>query len=938
MESDLQPVQSSPTLTSDDVPRSSQRRRFGLRNWRVAARLVALIAVPTLVAGSLAALRVSSAVSDATVYQRVERLAELAGKTSALVHELEAERDQTAAYAATDPDPRGRSSRAGTQMREQQAAVNDAVTTVRAAVSGIDSSYSAAVRLKVRDIVNWLDGLKALRAVTSQTWLSPQAGIEKYSELIQALMDLNDDVADGIVDPALAASTRAEAALALAKDRVAKEGAFLHAVLIARRFEPTELQAVQAARAQRDSEILAFQTAATPSQRQFFEDTVSGSDIDLGETLRQRIVSLASDSKTLSVAPLTADDAVPWSTYTAATVNKMRTAEKQLVGTIITRSGVLKSQARQAALIGGVLLFLVIFLVLLVTLVVARSLVRPLRRLRTGALDVASSRLPGLVDRLRDPDVASDGIEIDPIDVDSTDEIGEVARAFDEVHREAVRLAANEAVLRGNINAMFVNLSRRSQSLIERQLRLIDELEQGERDDDRLASLFRLDHLATRMRRNCENLLVLGGQEQVRRWNQPVPLIDVVRASLSEVEQYERVGLRIQGEVAVGGQVVNDLVHLVAELVENATVFSPEHTKVTISGHLLSGGGAMLQITDNGVGMSSEELQAANWRLANPPVIDVSAARRMGLFVVGRLAARHGIRVELRAALSGGLTAFALLPAQAIAVGDTQSVAPRRFDEVPPVSPARSVPAARPIAAPVAAVPQPAGPVHMARPMRAIPSREMADPAPHHPTRQVFAQESPPRGPFVPPPHRPQPIVASEPKTPPPNRPVPQAPQSPSAPQAPSGAAPPWDSARAAAPGVGWGPPDPAVASRRHERSPIFEAMESEWFQRRTPSEIPETPAQGSWMSAGDEGRQAAEAVRQPVAGGHTSSGLPKRVPGQNRVPGSIPQSPPPQAAPPASAETVRARFSGLQRGVNRGRAQTQADGGQPREETGDTV
>jgi signal transduction histidine kinase len=938
MESDLQPVQSSPTLTSDDVPSGPRRRRFGLRNWRVAARLVALIAVPTLVAASLAALRVSSAVGDATVYQRVERLADLAGKTNSLVHELEAERDRTAAYAATNPDPTRRSSRGEAQLRQWQGTVDTAVAVVRTAAAGIDTTYSSTVQVRVRDLLNWLDALKALRSITTQTWLSPQAGVEKYSDLIQALLDLNNDVADGIVDQALSATARAEAALALAKDRVSREGALLHAALITGRFEPTELQAVQAARAQRDTEILAFQTAATASQRQFFEDTVSGSDVDLGETLRQQVVARATDSKTLSVASLPADDATKWASYTSATVDKMRTAEKQLVTDIIARSGVLKSDARQSALIGGVLLFLVIFLVLLVTLVVARSLVRPLRRLRAGALDVASNRLPGLVDRLRDPDVASDGIEIDPIEVDSTDEIGEVARAFDEVHREAVRLAANEAVLRGNINAMFVNLSRRSQSLIERQLRLIDELEQGERDDERLASLFRLDHLATRMRRNCENLLVLGGQDQVRRWNQPVPLIDVVRASLSEVEQYERVGLRIQGEVAVGGPVVNDLVHLVAELVENATVFSPEHTKVTISGHLLSGGGAMLQITDNGVGMSADELQSANWRLANPPVIDVSAARRMGLFVVGRLAARHGIRVELRAALSGGLTAFALLPAQAIAVGDSpQSIAPRRFDEIAPVTPARPVPAVRPVAAAapfIQPISQPTGPAHLARPMRAVPSREMADPAPHHPGRQVFAQESPPpRGPFVPPAPRPapsmeQPIVAAEPKTPPPNRPAPQ----PTSNGTPPREGPP------ASPGVGWGPPDPMTSVRRAERSPIFEAMESEWFQRRKPEEAKESSASGSWMSAGDEGRQAAEAVRQPVAGGRTSSGLPKRVPGQNRVPGSIPKSPPPEAAPPASADIVRARFSGLQRGVHRGRAQTQADGGQPREETGDTV
>ncbi|WP_308210150.1 sensor histidine kinase [Actinomadura madurae] len=224
---------------------------------------------------------------------------------------------------------------------------------------------------------------------------------------------------------------------------------------------------------------------------------------------------------------------------------------------------------------------------------------------------------------------------------------------------------------------MFVNLSRRSQSLIERQLRLIEELEQSERDEEQLGNLFRLDHLATRMRRNCENLLVLGGQEQVRRWNQAVPLIDVVRASLSEVEQYERVALRVQGEMTVAGPVVNDLVHLLAELVENATVFSSEHTKVTVSGQMLSGGGAMLQITDNGVGMSAEDLEQANWRLANPPVIDFSAARRMGLFVVGRLAVRHGIRVELRAAQGGGLTAFVVLPDAVITPGESGGIGTR---------------------------------------------------------------------------------------------------------------------------------------------------------------------------------------------------------------------------------------------------------------------
>ena len=223
---------------------------------------------------------------------------------------------------------------------------------------------------------------------------------------------------------------------------------------------------------------------------------------------------------------------------------------------------------------------LLLLLVLLITTIVARSLIRPLRKLRTDALDVAGQRLPEMVRRLSQSEGADEGVEIEPIGVTSTDEIGEVARAFDQVHREAVRLAADEAMLRGNLNAMFVNLSRRSQSLIERQLSLIDSLEQNEQDPDRLSSLFRLDHLATRMRRNSENLLVLAGHEVTRRWSQPVPLVDVLRAAISEIEQYERVALNVQPGIAVVGQAVNDVVHLLAEIVENATTFSPEDTQV----------------------------------------------------------------------------------------------------------------------------------------------------------------------------------------------------------------------------------------------------------------------------------------------------------------------------------------------------------------------
>jgi hypothetical protein len=273
---------------------------------------------------------------------------------------------------------------------------------------------------------------------------------------------------------------------------------------------------------------------------------------------------------------------------------------------------------------------------------------------------VANRRLPELVRRLSESDGASESVEIDPIDVTSADEIGEVARAFDQVHREAVQLAAHQARLRGNLSAIFVNLSRRSQMLVERQLGIIDALEQSEQDPGRLSNLFRLDHLATRMRRNSENLLVLAGHEDQRKWSQRVPLVDVVRAAISEIEQYERVVVNIQQGVLITGRAASDVVHLVAELVENAAVFSSAQVQVT--GHMLTTGGVLVQIADEGLGIAQQDLQHANWRLDNPPVIDVGVSRRMGLFVVGRLAARHGIRVRLTQARPRGVLALVWLP------------------------------------------------------------------------------------------------------------------------------------------------------------------------------------------------------------------------------------------------------------------------------------
>src|SRR6202034_1028431 len=208
---------------------------------------------------------------------------------------------------------------------------------------------------------------------------------------------------------------------------------------------------------------------------------------------------------------------------------------------------------------------------------------------------------------------------VEPIGVQSTDEIGRVARAFDQVHAEAVRLAGNEAQLRGSLNAMFISLSRRSVPLIERLARMIDVMEQSEDDSEQLAKLFSMDHLVTRMRRNSENLLVLAGEEPVRKWTDSVPLTDVARAAASEIEQYSRVALAVQPGIMISGQAAADVVHLLAELIENATLFSPQSTQVRVTVMEISSGGVLVEVRDDGVGVSPNRLADMNWRLRPPP-------------------------------------------------------------------------------------------------------------------------------------------------------------------------------------------------------------------------------------------------------------------------------------------------------------------------------
>jgi hypothetical protein len=265
-----------------------------------------------------------------------------------------------------------------------------------------------------------------------------------------------------------------------------------------------------------------------------------------------------------------------------------------------------------------------------------------------------------VVSRLRQGVAVDVAAEAPPLRLGS-DEIGQVGEAFNSVQRTAVASAVEEASVRQGMNEVFLNIARRSQTLLHRQLSLLDAMERRTSEPDDLADLFRVDHLATRMRRHAEDLVILAGAAPGRGWRNPVSVIDVVRGAVSEVEDYARVQVAQVGEGAVVGRAVGDIIHLLAELIENATSYSPPHTRVHVTGQLVPNG-FVIEVEDRGLGMSAEAIAEANRRLAEPPEFDPANSARLGLFVVSQLAARHGVRVVLRSSPFGGVTAVALLP------------------------------------------------------------------------------------------------------------------------------------------------------------------------------------------------------------------------------------------------------------------------------------
>jgi signal transduction histidine kinase len=332
-----------------------------------------------------------------------------------------------------------------------------------------------------------------------------------------------------------------------------------------------------------------------------------------------------------------------------------------------------RAELGEFALIVGVGLVIIIVTALVMGSF-ARRLSHDIADLEETARHISDEQLPQLMERLRRGEHVVAAEEPAARPRTKIAEIRRAAAAIGKLQQTAVAAAIGEAGLRNGIGQVFVSLARRNQSLLQRQLRLIDALEQKADNPAALADLFPLDHLTTRMRRHAEGLIILSGAAPGRSWSEPVPVIDVVRGAVAEIEDYKRVAVLTRAEDAVSGSAVADMVHLLAELIENATLFSPSGTRVEVRAERVANG-FTIEVDDRGLGIKASQLATVNQQLASPPDFDLANADQLGLFVVGKLAARHNVQVLLRPSPYGGTTAIVLLP-NTIVVPMTEQTAP----------------------------------------------------------------------------------------------------------------------------------------------------------------------------------------------------------------------------------------------------------------------
>ncbi|MGW2566193.1 sensor histidine kinase [Streptomyces sp. NPDC001537] len=675
-----------------DAPAPGSRWRIRPRTVR--AKIVCLLMVPVVSLLALWAYATVSTAQDVARLRQLQRVdSQIRTPVATAVAALQAERS-AAVRAATAPSAGRIDDYERLADRTDRAVAGLRLGGHNTVADSQELPSGVAQRLKA--FVAGAEQLRSLRTAVLDRRADWAMTYGQYTKTIDSAFAVGGALT-GIQDAELGSDARVLLEFSRAGEALAQEDAVLSGARLTRGLSGERLRLFTGAVDTRRTLTEAAVADLSGPESTAWRTLAAGSDYAaLGRT-EDRILTAAPGGRAIAAAPEAA-----WNTAHARVQDGMRTIEQDAGSSVAHRADPftrgLLTPAGAAVLLG----LAAVAASLVISVRIGRGLVVELVSLRNSALEIARRNLPEAMRKLR----AGEEIDIQaeaPPGPPAEDETGQVAEALTTVHRAALRAAVERAELASGISGVFVNLARRSQVLVHRQLSLLDSMERRSDDPNELSDLFRLDHLTTRMRRHAESLIILSGAAPGRAWRMPVSLTNVVRAAVSEVEDYARVEVRQLPEAAVIGSAVADLTHLLAEVVENAAQFSPPHTRVRISGEPV-GNGYVIEVEDRGLGMGAETLTEANRRIEQSEALDLFDSDRLGLFVVSRLAARHGIKVHLRTSPYGGTTAVVLLPTALLHGGaaerspgkaaDPQRAAEREYARVPGGAPHQdSVPA-----------------------------------------------------------------------------------------------------------------------------------------------------------------------------------------------------------------------------------------------------
>ncbi|TMQ91091.1 sensor histidine kinase [Actinomadura soli] len=575
-------------------------------------------------------------------------------------------------------------------MREQRLATDKAAADVRAGSrdQGLRGAIRPEIVRRLDALVQRLGTLQTVRRGVDQRIADRGEVLGEYGDLIDAGFAIYNATTPG--DGSITAHARTLTSLGRAREFMAREDALLTGALAAGRITAAERGLfAQLVGAQRmlytdtaanlpDADRARYERLSASPQfhrlRALEDEVIRGAEPPGDKAARTRSSGRQGQAAGRAGSAPVIEPAT-WRSAADIANARMYEFENKVLDDVTEHArGIAISAFWRLAFAGGLGLLAIVASAVIAARV-SRRLLRECRTLATGVVDFTRERLPKLAEQIR----AGRPVEPEPApDVDyRIDEIRQIAESFDRARDAVLAAAEGEVGARRGISEVFVNLARRNQALLHRQLGLLDTMERRTEDPSELSDLFRLDHLATRMRRHAEGLVILGGKTAGRGWRRPVPLVDVVRGAVAEVEDYPRVRVQPLPRIALLGSAVADVIHLLAEVVENATTFSPPQSPVRVGGQPVANGFAV-EVEDRGLGMTEEALRAANERLASPPEFDPSDSAQLGLFVVARLAERHGITVTLRPSPYGGTTAVALIPSSLVVENFEQEPSPRR--------------------------------------------------------------------------------------------------------------------------------------------------------------------------------------------------------------------------------------------------------------------